>query len=119
MDKVVKGGAPRRGASAKANAPENKAETAGENKRTVSAVERAAAGGHVGAFKVGRPHEGDQAYAEGDDRSGKVSELGHLVKTGTLVPADEVTADACSAWLGEVVEQDTAEAAAADQDPAE
>lgn len=58
------------------------------------------AGNSDGSFVCLREMEGDRSYRKGDPRSGKVSELAHLVKSGALAPADADTAEAASAYLG-------------------
>mgnify|MGYP000971067222 CR=1 FL=1 len=103
--------APARGAATKANATENKADTAknnkartltGEDAETVpdgpSAVDRAGAGSFPGKFTARRELIGDQNYASGDPRSAVVSEVIHLVQSGALAPADKATAEACKTF---------------------
>lgn len=60
----------------------------------------AEAGKIDGNFVCNRGMEGDRSYSKGDARSGKVSDLAHLAKSGAISPADDETAKAVSDFLG-------------------
>lgn len=103
---------PTRAAAAKTNAPQNKADGADENKaRTVTGDDvvveghpdpstRAGAGSVEGSFTCLRELQGDRAYASGDAREGKVSELAHLARSGAVAPADKATKAALADFAG-------------------
>lgn len=55
---------------------------------------------HDGKFTVTRMMTGDKVWNAGDKREGKVADLAHLAETGAIVPRDEKTAEALTAFFG-------------------
>lgn len=114
--------APARPAATKADAPQNKADKAKGDKgdeadpekaRTLTGSTivadrqghsdpstRAGAGAVEGKFTCMRELVGDRAYASGDARDGKVSDLVHLAQSGAIAPADKATQEALKDYAG-------------------